>query len=443
MAEILPFRAWRYAEHLNIDELTSPLFDVVSEKQIKALYAQEYNSIHLSVPAYGVSYKQIAEIQEDWKQKGILVQDKLPAIYVYYQYFSLTGSSKRYCRKGFIAMIKAYNWSENQVLRHENVLPHSVNDRTELLRHTQMNVAPTHGLYTDPHFELEQYMEESMKFPIYETEDYQGVRDVLSVIHDVRIIQKFIDVLDKSKVILADGHHRYTGSLEYRKEQMSKNPNHTGNEPYNYHLMYLTNTESDDLRILPTHRLVTGLKNFDEQKLIDKLHPYFDIKPVIDADSLPEVIAGKKWTFGLVTKNISCKIRLREEVFSQMTWHFPEIVKQLDLTVLHYFVIQKVLGISKEDQLKGKNLQFVRNLHECLEKVEHQEAQIALITQEVSIEEVKQVCESGYTMPQKSTYFYPKVVCGFTFASIKTEENNNMMDIFFREKLYKSSVGDK
>lgn len=434
MAEILPFRAWRYAENLNIDELTSPLFDVVSAKQIKALYAQKYNSIHLSVPAYGVSYQQMADLQEEWKSKGILIQDKLPAIYVYYQYFSLLGSSKKYCRKGFISMIKAYNWDENQVLRHENVLPHSVNDRTELLRHTQMNIAPTHGLYTDAHFELEQYMDESMKSPIYEAEDYQGVRDVLSVIHDVHVIQKFIDVLDKSKVILADGHHRYTGSLEYRKEQMAQNPHHTGQEPYNYHLMYLTNTESDDLRILPTHRLIVGLENFDEQTLIDKLHPYFDIKPVIEAENLPDVIAGKKWTFGLVTKNLSCKIKLRDDVFQQMTWQFPNVVKELDLTVLHYFAIQKVLGISKDEQLKGEHIQFVRSLHECLEKVEHHEAQIALITQEVSIEEVKQVCESGFTMPQKSTYFYPKVICGFTFASIKSQENDTVVDNFFKEK---------
>lgn len=439
MAEILPFRAWRYAEHLDIDELTSPLFDVVSAKQIKALYAQEYNSIHLSVPAYGVSYQHMADLQEEWKIKGILVQDKLPAIYVYYQYFSLSGSSKKYCRKGFITMIKAYNWDENQVLRHENVLPHSVNDRTELLRHTQMNIAPTHGLYTDPQFELEQYLDESMKSPIYETEDYQGVRDVLSVIHDVNVIQKFMDVLGKSKVILADGHHRYTGSLEYRKEQMALNPNHTGQEPYNYHLMYLTNTESDDLRILPTHRLIVGLENFDEQTLIDKLHPYFDIKPVVEAEQLPDVITGKKWTFGLVTKNLSCKIKLRDHVFEKMTWQFPDAVKKLDLTVLHYFVIQKVLGISKDEQLKGEHIQFVRSLHECLEKVEHNEAQIALITQEVSIEEVKQVCESGYTMPQKSTYFYPKVICGFTFASLKSQENDGMLDNFFKNKVKATS----
>lgn len=433
MAEIIPFRAWRYAPHFPIDELTSPLFDVISEKQIKALYAQELNSIHLSVPAMGVSYKEIAILQEKWKKEGVLLQDKLPAIYVYYQYFSLPNSNKTFCRKGFIAMVRVYEWNENQILRHENVLPHSVSDRIELLRATQMNIAPTHGLYTDALHELEPFMDESMLAPLYETEDYQGVRDVLSIIQDAKVIAKFQEVIAKTKIILADGHHRYTSSLEYAKEMRKKNPSHTGNEMYNYHLMYFTNTESDDLKILPTHRLVQDLPYFNEQSLIDKLHEYFDIKPVIEPETLEEVIAGKPWTFGLVTQNFSCKIRFRPEVFKQMTWQFPEVVKRLDLTILHYFLLYKVLGISKEEQQQGKYLSFVRNFHECLEKVEHQKAQIALITQGVSIEQIKQVCESGYTMPQKSTYFYPKVVCGFVFASIAENENNTMADKFFRK----------
>ncbi|GAB4129733.1 MAG: DUF1015 domain-containing protein [Raineya sp.] len=432
MAQILPFRAWRYSENLPIENLISPLFDVVSAKQLKALYAEPYNSIHLSVPAYGVSYQQIADLQEKWKKEGILVQDALPAIYVYYQYFSLPNTKQSFCRKGFLAMIKASDWHEKEVLRHENTLPHSVNDRTELLRATQMNIAPTHGLYSDPLFQLEPFMDEAMSYPIYETEDYQGVRDVLALIQDAKVIEKFMKVLAQSKVILADGHHRYTGSLEYRKEQMNKNPKHTGKEAYNYHLMYLTNTEADDLRILPTHRLLYGLKNFDEQSLIDKLHQYFDIKPVIEPESLEEVIAGKKWTFGLLTQNLSCKIRLREQLFEQMSWHFPDVVKKLDLTVLHYFLIYKVLGVTKEEQLKGEHIQFLRSMHECLEKIEKQEGQIALITQGVSINKVKEVCQSGYTMPQKSTYFYPKAICGFTFASIKEEENNSIADQYFR-----------
>src|SRR5262249_35623223 len=152
---------------------------------------------------------------------------------------------------------------EGVILRHENTIPKAVNDRVELLDKTELHVNATHGLFTDEHFQLEPYMDAAIENPIYETEDYQGVRDVLAVIQDAPIVQKFIDTLAPKTIILADGHHRYEGSLIYKQKHTEANPHHRGNEAYNYHLMYLTNTEAGDLRILPTHRLIKGLANFD------------------------------------------------------------------------------------------------------------------------------------------------------------------------------------
>jgi uncharacterized protein (DUF1015 family) len=186
--------------------------------------------------------------------------------------------------------------------------------------------------------------------------------------------------------------------------------------------MYLTNTESDDLRILPTHRLIKNLPDFSEQKIISKLENDFIIKPLEDADTVNEVIVGKPWAFGLLFKENAYKVRLKPERLQTMTWPFPDVVKQLDLTVMHYFIIEKVLGIAGKDQRKSENIAFDRSFGDCLTKVIREEAQMAIITNEVSIEDVKKVCASGYTMPQKSTYFYPKVVCGFLFSSVKEEE---------------------
>ncbi len=424
MAEIKPLRAWRYNQELGkrIDELTSPLFDVVSDKQRKALYQNPYNSIHLSVPMGPAPAERAAELLENWKKEKLLVQDQLPGIYVYYQYFKLAGSTKEYCRKGFVCNIRAYDWNDKVILRHENTIPKSVNDRIDLLAKTELNVSPTHGLYTDPSFELEPYMDEAIRFPIYETEDYQGVRDVLGIIHDAQIIQKFIDVLHPKTIILADGHHRYEGSLAYKHRRQAENVQHTGNEGYNFHLMYLTNTESDDLRILPTHRLIQNLPSFDEERIVRQFHEHFIVKPIADADTLNEIIIGKQWAFGIIFKDSAYKVRLKPEALPSMTWHFPDEVKKLDLTVLHYFIIEKILGIPGKDQRKSEYISFDRSFSDCLAKVIKQEAQMAIITQEVSIEDVKKVCASGYTMPQKSTYFYPKVICGFLFGSIREAE---------------------
>lgn len=424
MAEIKPFRAWRYNSDLSkqIEDLTSPLFDVVSEKQRKALYQNPFNSIHLSVPL-GQNPSAVArEKLISWKKEGVILQDPIPGIYVYYQYFTLPGSKKEFCRKGFICFMKAYDWQDEVLLRHENTIPKSVNDRTSLLEATDLNVSPTHGLYSDPNFELEAYMDESMLYPIYETEDYQGVRDVLSVIHDANIIRKFISLIDKKQIILADGHHRYEGSLFHRKNQLENDNDPGEGKGYNYHMIFLTNMESDDLRILPTHRLVSGLPDFHASTLIEKLEKYFTFKDVENVYDINEIILGKKWAFGLVLKDKALKIRLKPEVFDQMHWNFPEEIKTLDLTVMHYFVIEKCLGIKGSQQRTSDHISFERNFTDCVHKVDTNEAQIALITQEISMDEVKRVCFSGYTLPQKSTYFYPKVICGFIFGSIKDDE---------------------
>jgi uncharacterized protein (DUF1015 family) len=424
LAEIKPIRAWRYNETLSasIEELTSPLFDVVSEKQRKALYQNKFNSIYLSVPQGKQAADKAAELLKEWKEKEVLKHDKLPAIYVYYQLFRLAGSSKEYCRKGFICNIRAYDWHEDVILRHENTIPSAVNDRIELLEKTKLNVSPTHGLYTDENHLLEHYMDEAIAQPLYEAEDYQGVRDVLAVIHDVSVIRKFISVLKDKKVILADGHHRYESSLAYRKKMREANATHTDQEGYNFHLMYLTNTESDDLRILPTHRLVQGVANFNEENIIGKLKEFFIIKKLEDADTANEVIIGKKHSFVLLFKENAYTLRLQPEKISQLYWPFPDVVKNLDLTILHYFIIEKVLGIAGKEQRTSLHVTFDRSFSDCLAKVIRSEAQMAIITNEISIEDVKNVCASGFTMPQKSTYFYPKVICGFVFSSVDEDE---------------------
>ncbi|MFD2244835.1 DUF1015 domain-containing protein [Pontibacter ruber] len=423
MAEILPLKPWRYNANLeqNIDELTSPLFDVVSQKQREALYRNHLNSIHLSVPRGENPAEEASFLLDDWKEKGILEQDPLPGIYVYYQYYRLPGSDREYCRKGFVCHIKAYDWNEKVLLRHENTIPTAVNDRIALLEKTLLNTSPTHGLYTDPDHELEPYMDESIKSPIYVTEDYQGVRDVLAVIHDHEIIKLFVNKLRDKQVLLADGHHRYEGSLEYRKRMMAENPNHTGFEAYNYHLMYLTNTESDDLRILPTHRVLENIKMTDEE-FLERLSPYFVITPKEDPYELNEVIIGKPWAFGLYLSGNAYKLRLKPEVHQQIDWNFPQEVKDLDLTVMHYFVFEKVLGIYRQQQRDYKGLSYERNFTACISKVDSGQARLALITNEVTMEQVKRVCYSGAIMPQKSTFFYPKVICGFLFSSIKEDE---------------------
>ncbi|NMM48067.1 DUF1015 domain-containing protein [Marinigracilibium pacificum] len=431
MADILPIRAWRYNESKfnDLEELTAPLFDVVSNTQREQLYKNPFNSIHLSVPLGPDPIANAQKKLEEWKNNEIIKLDTIPGIYVYYQYFKLHGEKKEYVRKGFICNIRVHDWDDKEkinsndaILRHENTIPNAVNDRIELLQATQIQASPTHGLYSDKEHQLENLMDEAIKHPIAITEDYQGVKDVLGVIHDYELIKKFIKVIKDRSIILADGHHRYEGALSYFKKMKSDNPNHTGNEPYNFHMMYLTNIESDDLRILPTHRLINGIENFDIDEILKRTAEWFTIKPVDNPFDIGEVILGKPWAFGLVFKDQTYKIRLKPEMIDQISWNFPDIIKKLDLTVLHYYFIEKVLGIPGRDQRKSSEISFERNFTSCINSVVTEKSQCALITQELSVEDVKNVCYSGYTLPQKSTYFYPKTISGFLFGSLKEDE---------------------
>ena len=434
-------RGWRYNPALSaqIDEVVSPLFDVVSPRQRKALYQHPLNSIHLSVPRPAPGLAPAAAAAQrlaEWQAAGVLRQDELPGIYVYYQYFRLPGVAHELCRRGFICHIRAYGWEENVVLRHENTLPAAVNDRAELLAALQLQTSATHGLYRDDSFALEQLLDEAIQDPLCQTEeDYQGARDVLAVIQDVATIRRFQQVLAGRQVILADGHHRYEGSLAYRQaRQLAAGPAATGREPWQYHLMYLTNAASDELRILPTHRLLLGLPApLTDAELLASLAPYFTVQPQAEAQDLPELLAGKRWAFGLyLPGGAAYKLRLRPEVHGELAGPAPAAVQDLDLSVLHYFAFERALGLGgPAAQRSSPALAYVRGLAECLQRVDRGEARAAFITNEVSLSQVEAVCHSGAVMPAKSTFFYPKTLGGLLFSSVADEAPSVFDGVFY------------
>ncbi|MCH7400967.1 DUF1015 domain-containing protein [Belliella kenyensis] len=433
MAEILPIKAFRYHEKYKylMEELTSPLFDVVSTKQREALYANPINSIHLSVPQGPKPAQRAKQLMDKWKREEVLVQDHEPGIYVYYQYFRMPGQEGETCRKGFITQIKAYDWEEGVVLRHENTIAKSVNDRVELLRHTKFQSSATHGLYEDDAHTLESYMDQAITNPLYDIEDYQGVREVLGVIRDKETISKFVKLLSEKQVILADGHHRYEGAIAFRKEMMASNPSHTGAEAYNFHMMYLTNASDKNLKILPTHRVFTGI-DLSSKELLEKIKAYFIIRQLNDVDEIEELILHKKWAFGLMLGDEAYKIRLKPECIHELPSSIPEVLHDVDLIVLHFFLIEKVLGIPMAEQRYSDEINYERNLRKCLAKVVSKEASFAIITKDIAMRQVLEVCKSGHTMPQKSTYFYPKTLSGLLFASIEEEEFKFSYDLFKR-----------
>jgi uncharacterized protein (DUF1015 family) len=321
------------------------------------------------------------------------------------------------------------------VLRHENTLPLAVNDRAELLAALQLQTSATHGLYRDEAFELEALLDETIADPLVQTEeDYQGARDVLGIVQDVAAIQQFQAVLARQAVILADGHHRYEASVAYREARLlAAGSVATGHEPWNYHLMYLTNMASDDLRILPTHRVLRELPGgCTPDELLVRLGEYFDVKPQAEVQDLPELLAGKRGAFGLyLPGGASYKLRLRPALLDQVPWPMPAAVRALDLTLLHYYAFERALGVRGPRQRTWPALTYVRGLAECVRQVDQGEAQAAFFTNEVTLAEVEAVCHSGAVMPPKSTFFYPKVLGGLLFADVSDNDPSIFDPVFY------------
>jgi uncharacterized protein (DUF1015 family) len=349
-----------------------------------------------------------------------LEQDAVPGIYVYYQYFRLPGEKEERCRKGFIAQIKASDWEDKIILRHESTIVSAVNDRVDLLRATEIQASPTHGLYEDPTQELEPWMDRAMEQPLYELEDYQGVREVLARITDPSIIQLFLNTLAPKKVILADGHHRLEAAIAYRKEQ-SQLPISSNWRASDYHLMYFTNVVGNHLEILPTHRLYYG-EGLEKEHFFKSIEAWFEIRPLGDAAELSNYSFQRKHSFGLLWEDAAYVIKFRPEKMDQVAPTLPEVLRQLDLVLLHDVVFDKLLGLSPVEQRSTPALAFERNFSRCVQEVQAGNARFAIITREIQLSQVIEVCNSGQVMPQKSTYFYPKALGGMLFATVNQEE---------------------
>jgi len=441
MAIIKPFRGWRYntEKFPTIYDKLSPLFDVVSIQQIESLHQIPYNSIALSLPK---SHENALWTLKEWKKNQILVQEALPAIYPYSQKFSLKNGNEFYSRKGFIAMVKMNLTHEPpSILLHEQTIPSFVQDRVELLSKTLLNVSPTHGFYDDPTFEIENILQPFFKKPLFQYLDYQNVINKFNVVQQRNVIEKIQQFLKNQTIILADGHHRLASSQALRDRAIGQNPFLSSDHILHYHMMYLTNIRGSDVKILPTHRIYQSSFIQNTNEILEKLTKYFNVFQVQNYKQIAQEIEGSKYCYGLINKHLCCILVLKPEFHNihKVPLDLPDSVKKLDYTLMHYYLIDRVLGLPYAEQSNSKNLSYSKDL-EVVYEVLADEKKFGIIVNEVKVEEMLNVCKSGALMPQKSTFFYPKVITGFVFGSIDENENNSPADISFQISEEKRTV---
>lgn len=423
MPEITAFHGITYnsAAISRFDDVLCPPYDVIPPALQDNLYAKsEFNAVRMELPKEENKYDAAAERLNNWLSTGILQQDSQEAIYPYHQSFT-TKDGKTYTRKGFIARCRLYEFDKGVVLPHEKTLSGPKKDRLQLFIKTGANISPIFGLYGDKEKIADNALDAftASHAPFIDAIDYQQTRNLVWRCTEISIINQVQSALRDKQLFIADGHHRYETAINYRNLRMSENPNHTGNEPYNFIMMFITNMFDEGLVVFPTHRLVHHLAQFDLDGLIENLNPYFGIQELSDKSNLKAFLAlYPHGAFGLVSKDKIFGIHLASDLDKAIPESMPKEMKSLDVVLLHHLIIGKMLGISEEAQASQTNLNYSKDFDEVFEKVQNGEAQLGFVMNPTSVLEVEAVSKIGEVMPQKSTFFFPKVLTGVVFNRI-------------------------
>lgn len=423
MAVIKPFRALRYTQKAgDIAKLTCPPYDIISEEERSAFLAESpYNIIRLELPRGENPYAQAGSVLKKWEAEGILQEDTQPGLYIYEEEFTANGQTNRI--KGFICRVKLEPFENGVILPHEETLSRAKKDRFDLMQATYCNFSQIYSLYMDPKQITRNRIDAlSTGTPRYEFSD-GTVTHRLWLVNDPVAIAAVCDDFATRRLYIADGHHRYETALNFRN--WCRDQGVISSEP-DYCMMMLVDMENPGLVVFPTHRLIHGLKDFSREKLLDGCRGSFDITRVSGLASIPEKLsacyaAGQK-AFACYCGGEDWDLLVLRDL-SVMDKALPDkstASRGLDVSVLHTLILEKVLGIDKENMAKQINLSYTRDFEEAVASVQKGESQCAFLMNPTRVTEIRDVAAAGEKMPQKSTYFYPKLITGLAM---------NQMDI--------------
>jgi uncharacterized protein (DUF1015 family) len=415
MANIAPFQSWRYTEAAGrLDDLVTQPYDKISpEMQARYLTANPHNLVRIILGEKFETdnetenvYTRAAKHLNDWCASGILGNDQEPAIYSYRQEFIVPDTGERLMRKGFIGLGAVEDYKDGTVYRHEQTLSGPRKDRRDLLEATRAHFGQIFMLYKDPERRVDAVLDEAAHCqPVASVTDEYGTTHVLHRIADPAKIQAIQDAMADKKLLIADGHHRYETALQFRND-------HPELQDARWVMMTFVNMNAPGLRILATHRVISGLPRFSAQTFLKRAGTRFRIYRFDTLGALTqawEEPALSKIRIGIVYKGADGAYMLERD----------REAGELDVAVLHAELIEGALGISAEDVREQKYLKYVRGMDAATDPVAAGEAQISFLLQATTIEQVADCAFDGRCMPQKSTDFYPKLLSGLTIYRLE------------------------
>jgi uncharacterized protein (DUF1015 family) len=440
MAQIYPFRAWRYnSSAVDLDDVVTQPYDKISPSMQQAYYERSpYNLVRITLGLPELFdaengenvYTRAARDFRAWREQGVLAQEKDPSIFAYSQRFKVPGTDIVKERRGFIALGKLHDYSEQVVFRHEQTLSKPKSDRLNLLKATHAHFGQIFMLYSDPAGSIEKILYDGAGPAEAEVTDEYGVLHRIWKVSDPAAIRLLTTAMADKKLIIADGHHRYETALNYSKEHAAKEPakaetstSQLPQPPYPEAAVMMTfvNMDSDGLVVLPTHRVVHSLAIFDPAALTRAAEEFFSVEAVRKAeaaDYVAKLTAQKGTAFVAITRAGAFLLRARPEPVAAALAALPERQRQLDLSCLHSIVLDRLLGLDAEKVREQTNLRYLRDAAEAVEQVRSGAADVAFLTNPVSMEQLKEVAFAGDVMPQKSTDFYPKLLSGLTIYAL-------------------------
>ena len=444
MARIYPFRALRYnlAQVSAQDVVTQP-YDKITPAMQEAYYQRSpWNLVRIiqRLPELfdgeGDLYANAARDFTAWRKAGILAQESRPCVFAYAQRFAVPGQSGVVReRRGFIALGELHPYSQEVVFRHEQTLAKPKADRLNLLRATRAHFGQIFMLYSDPAHTAEQLLfgdgEAEDALPDIEVTDEYGVLHRVWRISDPAKINLLTTSLEDKKLIIADGHHRYETALAYAKERAGPAGAETCERPSAglpqppypeaAAMMTFVNMDSEGLVILPTHRVVFGVKGFSAARLLEAAQAYFDIEKLAERDAAAAMarLAGMGRTaFAAVTAEGWFLLLAKEAAVAEALNEIPARQRQLDVVQLHNLVLEKLLGITPEAIREERNLRYLRDAAEAAGEVARGEANVTFLMNPVTLDQLREIAFAGEVMPQKSTDFYPKLLSGLAIYAL-------------------------
>ena len=441
MADIHPFRAFRYANandkdspQLSLDQVVTQPYDKIPPALQDRYYAASpYNLVRIILgrredgdnPANNV-YSRAAAHFRDWRRQGVLRQDALPSIYAYSQRFTSPDSNTEMERRGFIALGRIEDYSAGVVFRHEQTLAKPKADRLDLLRATRGHFGQIFMLYEDSG-QIESLLNVSAEPDAAVTDEY-GVLHRLWEVSDPGVIASVRAAMSDKKLIIADGHHRYETALTYRNERRaaSGGTDLRNTAPSEFVMMTFVNMNSPALLILPTHRVVHSLPSFSEDAFRSSARAFFDIDEIdvpLDAARATAILrqCGRAGTCILgVTANRAFLLHHPNPNVAEVFAGVSIRQQSLDVVQLHKVLLENVLHLSEESIRNQQNISYVRDAGEALSHLEATpSANIVFLMNPCRVTQVRDIAFANEVMPQKSTDFYPKLLSGLTVYALE------------------------